>query len=196
MQSFQRNAYRMWFLFWLPLFSQGAPDWQVPLTSYGHPDLQGIWTSASVTTLERDKALGKTLIVDAEEARQLERQSALNVLTEADSGPSDPDRPPPADGDTDAGYNAFWIDPGTRLAEINGGFRTSFIVDPDDGQIPYSAAAGIAFFNMDKTLVTMVRNKDPLVSDVWSDLGRAVDRLCCPFCITIITKLFKMRITY
>ena len=59
MQSFQRNAYRMWFLFWLPLFSQGAPDSQVPLTSYGHPDLQGIWTSASVTTLERDKALGK-----------------------------------------------------------------------------------------------------------------------------------------
>ena len=146
MQSLLRNAYWMWFFFWFPFLSQGAPDWQVPLTSYGHPDLQGIWTSASVTTLERDKALGKTLIVDAEEARQLERQSALNLLAEADSSPSDPNRPPPDDGDTDAGYNAFWIDPGTRLAEINGGFRTSFIVEPEDGQIPYSAAAGLAFF--------------------------------------------------
>ena len=146
MQSFRRDFYWMGFLFWLPFFSQGAPDWKAPLTSYGHPDLQGIWTSASITTLERDTALVTTLTVDAEEARRLERQSVLNALTEADSGPSDPNRLPPTDGDTDAGYNAFWIDPGTRLAEINGGFRTSFIVDPEDGQIPYSAAAGIAFF--------------------------------------------------
>ena len=146
MQSFRRDFYWMGFLFWLPLFSQGAPDWKVPLTNYGHPDLQGIWTSASITTLERDTALGTTLTLDAEEARRLERQSVLNALTEADSAPSDPNRLPPTDGDTDAGYNAFWIDPGTRLAEINGGFRTSFIVDPEDGQIPYSAAAGIAFF--------------------------------------------------
>tara|TARA_Y100000814_G_scaffold104280_1_gene73181 strand:+ start:444 stop:1400 length:957 start_codon:yes stop_codon:yes gene_type:complete len=127
-------------------FSQAQTNWQVPITSYGHPNLQGVWTSASVTTLERDKALGETLVVGVEEARRLEQQSALNVLTEADSAPSDPDRLPPTDGDTDAGYNAFWIDPGTRLAEIDGDYRTSFIVNPEDGQIPYSAAAGIAFF--------------------------------------------------
>ena len=135
-----------WLLVGLPVISQAQNTWQVSLTSYGHPDLQGIWTSASVTTLERDKLLGKTLVLDVENARQLERQSAFNVLAEADSAPSDPNRLPPTDGDTDAGYNAFWIDPGTRLAEIDGGYRTSFIVDPDDGQIPYSAAAGMAFF--------------------------------------------------
>ena len=136
----------LWFLLAFSVFSQAQTNWQVPITSYGHPDLQGVWTSASVTTLERDKALGETLVVGVEEARRLEQQSALNVLTEADSAPSDPDRLPPTDGDTDAGYNAFWIDPGTRLAEIDGDYRTSFIVNPEDGQIPYSAAAGIAFF--------------------------------------------------
>ena len=136
----------LWFLLGFSVFSQAQTNWQVPITSYGHPDLQGVWTSASVTTLERDKALGETLVVGVEEARRLEQQSALNVLTEADSAPSDPDRLPPTDGDTDAGYNAFWIDPGTRLAEIDGDYRTSFIVNPEDGQIPYSAAAGIAFF--------------------------------------------------
>ena len=136
----------LWFLLGFSAFSQAQTNWQVPITSYGHPDLQGVWTSASVTTLERDKALGETLVVGVEEARRLEQQSALNVLTEADSAPSDPDRLPPTDGDTDAGYNAFWIDPGTRLAEIDGDYRTSFIVNPEDGQIPYSAAAGIAFF--------------------------------------------------
>ena len=136
----------LWFLLGFSAFSQAQTNWQVPITSYGHPNLQGVWTSASVTTLERDKALGETLVVGVEEARRLEQQSALNVLTEADSAPSDPDRLPPADGDTDAGYNAFWIDPGTRLAEIDGDYRTSFIVNPEDGQIPYSAAAGIAVF--------------------------------------------------
>ena len=136
----------LWFLLGFSAFSQAQTNWQVPITSYGHPNLQGVWTSASVTTLERDKALGETLVVGVEEARRLEQQSALNVLTEADSAPSDPDRLPPTDGDTDAGYNAFWIDPGTRLAEIDGDYRTSFIVNPEDGQIPYSAAAGIAFF--------------------------------------------------
>ncbi len=146
MQNYIRYWSCAWLLVGLPSVSQAQHNWQVPLTSYGHPDLQGVWTSASVTTLERNKVLGKTLVVDVEVAQQLERQSVLNVLTEADSAPSDPNRLPPTDGDTDAAYNAFWIDPGTRLAEIDGGYRTSFIVDPEDGQIPYSAAAGIAFF--------------------------------------------------
>ena len=119
--------------------------WEVPRTDYGVPDLQGVWTSASITTLERDPALGNALIVDAEEARQIEQNAAFNVLTEADNAPSDPDRAPPTDGDTDAGYNAFWIDPGTRLAQIDGQYRTSWIVEPENGQIPYTQAAGMAF---------------------------------------------------
>ena len=119
--------------------------WEVPRTDYGVPDLQGVWTSASITTLEREPALGNTLIVDAEEARQIEQNAALNVLAEADNAPSDPDRAPPTDGDTDAGYNAFWIDPGTRLAQIDGQYRTSWIVEPENGQIPYTQAAGMAF---------------------------------------------------
>lgn len=125
------------------IFAQES--WEPSRTSFGVPDLQGVWTSASITNLERDPALGKTLIVDAQEARQLEQFAALNVLTEADNAPSDPNRAPPTDGDTDAGYNAFWIDPGTRLARINGEYRTSWIIDPADGQIPYSQAAGMAF---------------------------------------------------
>ena len=59
--------------------------WEVPRTDYGVPDLQGVRTSASITTLERESALGNTLIVDAEEARQIEQNAALNVLTEADN---------------------------------------------------------------------------------------------------------------
>ena len=120
-------------------------DWRLRRTAHGQPDLQGIWTSATVTTLERDRALGDTLVVGVDEARRLEKRAAFYVLTEAVNAPSDPNRPPPTDGNTDAGYNAFWIDPGTRMAQINGGYRTSFIVEPEDGQIPYTASAGMAF---------------------------------------------------
>jgi len=130
------------------VFGQGGfaqDSWEVPRTTYGVPDLQGVWTSASITTLERDPALGNTLIVDAEQARQLELNAAFNQLSEADNAPSDPDRAPPTDGNVEAGYNAFWIDPGTRLAQISGQFRTSFIVEPSDGQIPYTQVAGMAF---------------------------------------------------
>ena len=127
------------------LLFAGQAAAQAPRTEYGVPDLQGIWTSASVSTLERDPALGDKLVVSAEEAAQLENSALLNQLTEADNAPSDPNRPPPSDGDTDAGYNAFWIDPGTQVARVNGEYRTSFIVDPADGQIPYTQAAGLAF---------------------------------------------------
>ncbi len=36
------------------------------------------------------------------------------------------------------GYNTFWMDPGTRLAVVNGEIRSSLIVEPEDGKIPYS----------------------------------------------------------
>ena len=119
-------------------------DWQLPRTVSGAPDLQGVWTNATITMLERDPALQK-LVVSEEEALQIERSYIYNVLSEEDAAPSDPDRPPPADGDTDAGYNAFWIDPGTRLALVNGEYRTSIVVDPPSGRVPYTPAAMTAF---------------------------------------------------
>ena len=126
-------------------------SWETPRTAYGAPDLQGIWSSASITTLERDPSLGDTLSVDVEEARRIEQSSLFNVLAEGDNAPSDPDRPPPSDGDTDAGYNAFWLDPGTRMAQVGAEYRTSFIVDPANGQIPYTQAAGMAFMEYGQT---------------------------------------------
>jgi len=34
------------------------------------------------------------------------------------------------------GYNAFWIDPGMAFNNVKGEYRTSWIIDPADGQIP------------------------------------------------------------
>jgi hypothetical protein len=38
------------------------------------------------------------------------------------------------------GYNAFWVDPGTRFGIVKGEARTSWIVEPADGRIPFSDA--------------------------------------------------------
>lgn len=125
--------------------SSAQDSWEIPRTETGRPDLQGVWSSATISTLERDPMFGDKLIITAEEARQIEATAAFNVLSEADNAPSDPSRAPPSDGDTEAGYNAFWIDPGTRVAQIGGEFRSSFIVDPSNGRIPYGAGAMQAF---------------------------------------------------
>ena len=37
-------------------------------------------------------------------------------------------------------YNNFWMDPGTKYAAVNGEYRSSWIVDPEDGKLPYSEA--------------------------------------------------------
>ena len=56
----------------------------------------------------------------------------------ADSGPTDPNAPAPKAGTDPGGYNTFWIDPGTQVGRIRGEPRSSWIVEPADGRLPYS----------------------------------------------------------
>ena len=105
------------------------------------PDLSGIWSNASRTSLSRP---GKTeLIVSAEQARAIvENLSIAGISREnIESGPAiDPETGAPPAGATDfglRGYNLFWTDPGSTLARVNGEYRTSYIIDPSDGSIPF-----------------------------------------------------------
>ena len=46
-----------------------AQNRTVPRTPDGHPDLQGVWTNATITPMERPRALaGKATLTDAEAA--------------------------------------------------------------------------------------------------------------------------------
>ena len=112
----------------------------LPRTADGHPDLQGNWSNATVTPIERPagqpSALSKDVVAKIEKGvvDRIERLAA----------PSDPKRDAPpqgGDGSTGAagnvgGYNNFWIDAGDRVAVVNGEYRTSLIVDPPDGRVP------------------------------------------------------------
>ncbi|HEY2749874.1 hypothetical protein, partial [Phenylobacterium sp.] len=54
-----------------------------------------------------------------------------------DAAPTNAEEGAPAPGDP-GGYNTFWLDPGRNLAQVKGEYRTSWIVDPADGQLPLS----------------------------------------------------------
>ena len=111
-----------------------AKSWTVPRTPDGHPDLQGIWTNATITPLERPAALaGKATLTDAE-ALALEKNSA-EELAKVD-GASEHPLLAAAGSNGTGGYNVLFIDRGSEFARVDGVKRTSLIVDPPDGKVP------------------------------------------------------------
>jgi hypothetical protein len=121
-----------------------TPAWKAPRTEWGAPDLQGTWTNASLTSLERDDGFKNKPFLTKEEADVFERTNAFAIFSAADAKPTDPSVKATASSDP-GGYNAFWLDPGTRLAVVNGEARTSFIVDPATGKVPYTPDGQKAF---------------------------------------------------
>ena len=117
-----------------------AKPWVMPRTSDGHPDLQGNWTNATITPIQRPRGRGPVLTPDQVAGIEGRRQN----LIDASGEPSDPDREAPpvgGDGSTGAaggvgGYNYFYIEAGDRVAVFNGEPRSSLVVDPEDGRIP------------------------------------------------------------
>ena len=126
-----------------------AKPWIAPRTPDGHPDLQGNWSNATLTPLERPAGL--PLVLTREQVARLEkvRSDSEEVLSKK----SDPNRTAPpvgGDGSTGAagnvgGYNYFWIDAGDHIAIINGEHRGSIIVDPPNGRMPPLTAAARAW---------------------------------------------------
>jgi len=117
-----------------------AGAWVVPRTPDGHPDLQGNWSSATLTPLERPQGQGPVLT--PEEVRRIEQGQADFVLGRTLA--SDPDRAPPVAGGTNpvcidgprTCYNGVYFDRGERVAVVNGEPRSSVITHPADGRVP------------------------------------------------------------
>jgi len=101
------------------MVAQPPEDAQVPRTSWGAPDLHGVWDFRTLTPLERPRNLeGKERFTEEEAAdfarRSIERRAS--------------------DGVRDRSVHAYWwLDFGT---EVNEDRRTSLISDPPDGRIP------------------------------------------------------------
>jgi hypothetical protein len=127
-----------------------------PKTAWGAPDLQGDWNNTSITSLQRPAGV-KDLVVNEDMAKRIVNRNILVVLSKEDQSTNgqDPNNTKILeDKNNDRGYNAFWIDPGTHLANVRGEWRTSWIVEPATGRIPYKPGArnsggGYAITNFD-----------------------------------------------
>ncbi|HLZ73603.1 hypothetical protein [Phenylobacterium sp.] len=127
-----------------PLAGHAAPaaTYHAPKNGFGQPDLQGTWTNASLTSLQRP-AMFKTLTLTDAEAVALEKRRAAARANQ--DKPTDPKLGAPPVANDPGGYNASWTDPGVSLGRIDGKVRTSWIVDPADGRLPYSTAGHQAY---------------------------------------------------
>ncbi len=122
-----------------PAFAQA---WKPSLTPDGQPDLQGVWSDASITPLERPRVLGdRKTLTDAEVARLKERAERLFNNRDSDFIPGDNlFLALWADADTVHNPNAT----GSVLNMVPREFdnRTSLITDPADGRLPPVTAEG------------------------------------------------------
>jgi len=92
----------------------------------GHPDLQGIWSYATVTPLERPDALaGKATFASDDELAEFEKTTVQNRNQDRRDGAG-------TNADVSRAYNDFWWDRGTKVL----GRQTSLVVDPPDGRVP------------------------------------------------------------
>jgi len=108
----------------------------IPRTSWGQPDLQGIWDFRTITPLERPRSLSDQEFLSAEEAANLEQEVLARNADLAIRSAQRTEVTESVDRGEEGApgfYNNFWLDRGTRTV---GTRRTSLVVDPADGRIP------------------------------------------------------------
>ena len=120
----------------LTLAQSGNTD--MPLrTPDGQPDISGIFTFRTLTPLERPAALEGQDTLSAEDAAQFEASERVRLNRDLFD---------PVDGAPSAGYqsraeggvlsyNEFWYERGIALTSDK---RTSLVIDPPEGRIPYT----------------------------------------------------------
>ncbi len=109
-----------------------AAAWAAPRTPWGDPDLQGIWSSGYILTpLERPAAFeGREFVTETERAGL--EAAAFARLDHSVGGPRR------GGGEGTGTYNSAFTGAGREVISTG---RTSQIVDPPDGRIPWTDTA-------------------------------------------------------
>ena len=130
-------------------FATAAAD--IPRTASGKPDLTGTYDVSTLTPLQRPAEFGTNLYLTPEQAEEImaanrarvaDRERNRGPVTEA---PPEGGAPPIGIGEefressgagSVGGYNNFWVDEGDSVFTVDGKFRTSIIIDPENGRTP------------------------------------------------------------
>ena len=115
-----------------------AQSYEPPRTASGKPNLQGFWTNASLTTMQRSANYEEVgLVIPDDRLPEFTNDHHQNVRQATDDNQVQGELPDGSDLARGRGYNAFgW----TRLPvrTRKGQSRTSWITYPEDGRIPFS----------------------------------------------------------
>ena len=109
-----------------------SEDYQPAKTWFGDPDLQGVWTNASLTTLERPDYFDS---LEISEEQVIAAKNNSERFNEALDNPYETGETPESGGDV-GGYNVAWMDPGNDFIKLNGKYRSSIITYPENGKLP------------------------------------------------------------
>ncbi len=104
---------------------------EVPMTAWGKPDLSGVWTTATLTPLERPLDVSEDKTLTAQEMSVMSKKAEESLTARSEN-------PPPG---SVGGYNREWLDPGMQALKDG---RTALIFDPADGRIPWRPDAKAA----------------------------------------------------
>ena len=124
----------------VPSAAGQSGNWAPPRMPDGKPDLQGTFTFSTITPLQRPAALNSKDVLTPEEAAAFEASENKRLnrdLFDPEKGAPGVGYAPRAQGGV-LSYNDFWYERGNKLTEDR---RTSLIVDPPDGRIPFTAEA-------------------------------------------------------
>ena len=111
-------------------------DWTLEKTPWGDPDLEGVWSNATITPFERRAAQADQEFLTEEEVEEAEGRMAARMA--AGDEPAPPKTEPPEKGGNVGAYNFGWMDLGTKVVKSR---RTSLVIDPPNGRVPVRAAA-------------------------------------------------------
>ena len=124
-----------------PAFSQDK-RYAAPRTPWGHPDLQGVWTSDDARTvpLQRPPELGdRRMLTDEEFAARKQRDDETR-------------------GDVKVAAGTFVGEVGTRSLR-----QTSLVVSPANGRVPARTPAA------DQRMAALAKGVNPLLPRSWED---------------------------
>lgn len=110
---------------------------ELPRTAEGRPDFQGDWTNSTETPVERPEQFAGRQAMTAEEAAAWRPESAAGLTNLGRADYLDPDRGPPPKG-VPIRLEADWYFSSEYVARVDGEYRTSLVIDPPDGRIPYA----------------------------------------------------------
>jgi len=164
-------------------------EYKAPRTADGHPDLQGYWTTQTLTPLQRPKRYADQEFLSEQEFTELKKlveQGNVDPLAGNVLGAEDEQRAGSVEQRDPTHYNnALWLTTATPKSLSTR--RTSLIIDPKDGRIPpmtpdgqartaaRRAAAGFDSYEnrpMQERCIVWTHEGPPMIPPPYNDIYR------------------------